>query len=653
MNNKLIHWLLLAIFVPIIIISLSYFLFLSNPILFKKAIEKYNYQDYKINFKKVNTNKNPLYPLIEFEEVVLSKKNKNIKIDDLIIGLNLLGFFSNDLKILDYIKIKTSKLETQNYIALLPENSFELKNTILNLNIEGDIEEVFFEFINGSNLSINNELIISNLILNTGSDASINADKAFITANNHEVKAVLKNGSYENLSFESVSGLLDIGTMQLNYISYHDSINKFAENALPLDALNLQNDINLFTSGFIDFNSNKNRNLGFINFKDSIKTQYLKESFNIHTKIYIEDFRTVFLHNLISTNNLKLNLYILGKEIQSSSSFNFFSDKVSGIDLYGSLSDGNLELTFISDDIRGSIARDRSNFFRVDLYDSNINLDLVGSNGNNIILPNLKFRVTGENIIFNNAKFDSIDFYYLKNGDLLTLNDISIESDFLKISDYNNEPAYFSINTSRDFYKIKGSYEINGLKESLKLENFPSIEYFKSNINIQWNNFLELKNIEGKLDFLAKDFQINQNTPNSALLNLVGLLNIQSLFDGYDGSSSDEYIKFKRGSGGVIFSKKYGRIFDEFSFEADFGKMTWNGLVLKNDSGSLSDLDLELSLKISLQENIPWYAAIFGGLGVAAGTAIIGNVFEEQIDEISTLKYKVIGPLDNPLLQRL
>ena len=81
--------------------------------------------------------------------------------------------------------------------------------------------------------------------------------------------------------------------------------------------------------------------------------------------------------------------------------------------------------------------------------------------------------------------------------------------------------------------------------------------------------------------------------------------------------------------------------------------MIWNGLVLKNDSGSLSDLDLELSLKISLQENIPWYAAIFGGLGVAAGTAIIGNVFEEQIDEISTLKYKVIGPLDNPLLQRL
>ena len=91
---------------------------------------------------------------------------------------------------------------------------------------------------------------------------------------------------------------------------------------------------------------------------------------------------------------------------------------------------------------------------------------------------------------------------------------------------------------------------------ALKLQNFPQINYFKSNINIQWNNLLELRNIEGSLDFLAKDFQINQSNPNSALLNLIGLLNIQSFFDGYDGSSTDEYIKFSRGSGSIIFSQK-------------------------------------------------------------------------------------------------
>ena len=132
----------------------------------------------------------------------------------------------------------------------------------------------------------------------------------------------------------------------------------------------------------------------------------------------------------------------------------------------------------------------------------------------NIYSPNLKFRVTGKNVTLNNATFNAIDFYYLKNGDVLTLNDINIDSDFLKVSNYNNEPAYFSINSNLDFYKIKGSYEFNDIKNSLRLKNFPPIDYFKSRINIQWNNLLELKNIEGSLDFLAKDFQINQNNPN-------------------------------------------------------------------------------------------------------------------------------------------
>ena len=223
----------------------------------------------------------------------------------------------------------------------------------------------------------------------------------------------------------------------------------------------------------------------------------------------------------------------------------------------------------------------------------------------------------------------------------------------MKISNYEDEPAYFSINTTQDFYKIKGLYEFNNIKEALKLKNFPSINYFRSNINIQWNNLLELRNIEGSMDFLTKDFQINQSNPNSALLNLIGLLNIQSFFDGYDGSSTDEYIKFKRGSGSIIFSQKYGRIVDDFSFEADFGNMDWNGFIIKDNAGSFEKLDLELSLKLNLQENIPWYAAIFGGLGVAAGTAIIGNVFEDQIEDISTIEYSVKGSLNSPNLERL
>ena len=441
--------------------------------------------------------------------------------------------------------------------------------------------------------------------------------------------------------------------MQLSYFSHHKSINDYAESFLPLGALNFKNDIQLFTSGLADLRKNTNKNFGFISFQDLSDIKYLQDGFNIKTNIFIEDFNNVFSQNFISFNDLEINLFLSGNEIQNSSTFNFFSDKESSVDLSGSFNEGNLRLDFNSENLKGSLIRDNSSFFRVNLYDSNINFNFGDSPDETFILPNLKFRVTGKNVTLNNAIFNSIDFYYLKNGDVLTLNDINIDSDFLKVSNYNNEPAYFSINSNLDFYKIKGSYEFNDIKNSLRLKNFPNVDYFKSRINIQWNNLLELKNIEGNLDFLAKDFQINQNNPNSALLNLVGLLNIQSFFDGYDGSSTNEYIKFKRGSGSIIFSKKYGRIVDDFSFEADFGNMDWKGFIIKDDLGSFEELDLELSLKLNLQENIPWYAAIFGGLGIAAGTAIIGNVFEDQIEEISTIEYKVKGPLNSPSLDRL
>ena len=634
------------------LISLSYFLFLSKTDLFSKSFERYKYQGYSFSFDEVVTNKNPLYPEFIFKDISLRNENEEIKIIQLNLGMNLLGFFFDDLQRIKYLKIYATEINTKDYISLLPENSIALKKNLLNIVDDGNIEELYFEFINGEDISVNNEFIISELIIKLGSVRKLKATKAYVTADSNQVKIKLDKGSYENLPFEEIIGLLDVDSMQLNYNSYHKSINDYAEKILPLGVLNFKKDIPLFTSGFVDFNNSRNKNFGFISFQDLSKIKYLQDGFNIKTNIFIEDFNNIFSQNFISFKDLMMNLYLSGNEIQNSSTFRFFSGQQSDISLNGNFYDGNLNLIFKSENLNGSLVRDDSSFFRINLYDSNINFNF-GAPEEDFVLPNLKFRVSGENIIFNDAAFNKIDFYYLKNGDVLTLNDINIDSDFLKISNYQDEPAYFSINTNSDFYKVKGSYELNNIKDSLKLKDFPPINYLKSNLNIQWNKLLELRNIEGTVDFLAKDFQINQSNPNSGLLNLVGLLNIQSFFDGYDGSSTEEFIKFKRGTGSIIFSQKYGRIVDELAFEADFGEMNWSGFIIKDDFGYFRELDLELSLKLNLQENIPWYAAIFGGLGVAAGTAIIGNVFEEQIEEISTIEYSVKGSLNSPNLDRL
>ena len=651
--NKVIQKLSIVLISPLLITSLSYFLFLSKPDVFSEFIEKYEYQGFSFNFEKIATNKNPIYPEIIFENLILSNESEKILISELRIGINLLGYFFDQFERINYLKIYTSKISVKHYISLIPYESEDLIKTLSNIIHLGDIDKIYLEFINGEGSRINNEVILSNVDLKIGPNRNLFAKKAFVTADSKEVKVILENGIFENLPFERISGLLEIDTMEMKYFSYHKSINEYAKSILPLGALNFKKDIELNTSGFINFKSNYNKNFGFISFQDLSKIKYLQDGFNIKTKIFIEDFDSIFSQNLISFNDFEVNLFLSGDEIQKESAFKFFSDDQSSVDLSGTFLNGNLIVNFNHENLKGSLIRDNSNFFRINLDNSKINFDLKNTNNEDFILPNLKFRIVGKDISLNDAKFDLIDFYYLKNGEILTLNDIKIKSEFLTISNYKNEPAYFSINTAKDLYKVKGSYEFNYLQDSLEISNFPSINYLRSDINIQWNNLLELKNMEGSLNFLAKDFQINQNNPNSALLNLVGLLNIQSLFDGYDGSSTDQYIKFKRGEGNIIFSQKYGRIREDFKFESDFGEMQWSGFIVKDNEGTFKDLDLNLSLKLNLQENIPWYAAIFGGLGLAAGTAIIGNVFEEQINEISTIQYRVKGTLEKPRLERV
>ena len=41
-------------------------------------------------------------------------------------------------------------------------------------------------------------------------------------------------------------------------------------------------------------------------------------------------------------------------------------------------------------------------------------------------------------------------------------------------------------------------------------------DYLYTNLNIQWIGIDQLKNIEGRVDFLLKDFKSNAELPNSA-----------------------------------------------------------------------------------------------------------------------------------------
>ena len=87
--------------------------------------------------------------------------------------------------------------------------------------------------------------------------------------------------------------------------------------------------------------------------------------------------------------------------------------------------------------------------------------------------------------------------------------------------------------------------------------------------------------------------------------------------------------------------------------ETNAAKMRWVGQVNKNSKNKLDELDLNLDLRVRVGENLPWYAAILGGLPAVAGSAVINEIFEEDINNLTNYQYEVLGTISEPKLERV
>lgn len=123
-----------------------------------------------------------------------------------------------------------------------------------------------------------------------------------------------------------------------------------------------------------------------------------------------------------------------------------------------------------------------------------------------------------------------------------------------------------------------------------------------------------------------------------SLFNLAGLVqrsNVNQLFD--------SGLTFDRANGDIAF---------------DHGVLSVNGFSVRNSGGSLNlvgaldtnreTIDGELSVTLPLVENIPWVAALAGGLPVAAGAYLASKIFEDQVNRLSSGVYVVTGDIAQP-----
>lgn len=123
-----------------------------------------------------------------------------------------------------------------------------------------------------------------------------------------------------------------------------------------------------------------------------------------------------------------------------------------------------------------------------------------------------------------------------------------------------------------------------------------------------------------------------------SLLNLAGLLgraNVNQLFE--------PGVSFKTAKGPLRFDAG-SLMIDSFYIDGGSGNFTFDSEIdLLRER-----IDGELIVTLPLVDNIPWVAALAGGLPIAAGAFLLSKVFEDQVNQFASGVYAVNGELNNP-----
>ncbi len=398
------------------------------------------------------------------------------------------------------------------------------------------------------------------------------------------------------------------------------------------------------------------KNNGYFIFGDNsenvIKNNNPADGFHIYLNLTKLDVNELLIDGMDSDSN---NLRSINLRIKD---FDFFKNIYVNQNIKIDFLDNGFNIIFSGQGLNGSIREDSTGFIRVDVYDTKFDfkgMDIIESQSN-FNVENVNLRFVGKNIQAYDDTFQDIDFYLLRNEKITTIDNIKISSKNLNIGPYNNiDKAYISYNNITDMYKVRGSYELNNADHPFEdLINY-NFEFLSTDLNIQWVSLEKLKNIEGNIKFLIKDFESKATLPDSTFLKALKIFNLNAIIENINNetsiTSSNLYIN--RAEGNFYIGKNRALISNPIKVETSEAKMRWLGEVIKDSDGLLNELSLDLEMRLKVSENIPWYAAIFGGIPALAGGLFFENIFDERLDDVSTFKFKLSGSIEEPIIERL
>ena len=220
-------------------------------------------------------------------------------------------------------------------------------------------------------------------------------------------------------------------------------------------------------------------------------------------------------------------------------------------------------------------------------------------------------------------------------------------------------PLYWDPSSELPFTKFEGSIDIADVKSSLEAWGFAAgLEGadFSFNGSFEWPGSplnIEENDLTGSLAFTGGKGRIVQADASSGALKLLGIFDFAEIAQRLSLDLANVL------GDGHAFNAMQG------SFSMTPGLIKTNEPIVMSGPGSqltfAGDLslpseaiDYDLVVTLPLNKNLPWYAAysaIATGPLVGAGVLIAQQVFRDQIDELTSLKYEINGSLEDPSVE--
>lgn len=155
--------------------------------------------------------------------------------------------------------------------------------------------------------------------------------------------------------------------------------------------------------------------------------------------------------------------------------------------------------------------------------------------------------------------------------------------------------------------------------------------------------------LNGIMGIDARDgsFYTNSNKVPNALLKMIGLINVGSWVRRLRLDFNDMTAKgtpYDRILGDFIIENDRIYTLTPVDIELSSGSMLFDGII----DLTKEDVDARLVVTLPARQNVTWLAALVAGLPAAAGVWVAGKIFDDELDNLSSVSYRVKGPLDDP-----